>query len=274
MIVCYILSGHVMDENATIRIYIDGETSPSIEFKLLMGHGIGFVDPKYKTPWNTKRISRDADHGTYNNYQIPFSKSFQVSAAHPVGGAFWYIIRGVYYYPLIFGELQLPANARLRLYKNINVSLEPLQFLDLANIQDSAGVLYQVTIAANSSSFNYLEACMRAFIDGSNSTTWLSSGTEDFFLSAYYFNEGLFHSDNSGLTYIQGPGTISAYKFFENDPILFTKSLLLRWRCGETVGSETDDCPNDFKSPSGHRNAPSSGLKTAVVTTYTWVYEW
>ena len=57
-----------MDENATIRIYIDGETSPSIEFKLLMGHGIGFVDPNNKTPWNTKRISRDADHGTYNNY--------------------------------------------------------------------------------------------------------------------------------------------------------------------------------------------------------------
>ena len=262
-----------MDENATIRIYIDGETTPSIEFKLLLGHGIGFVDPNNRTPWSTRRISRDADHGTYNNYQIPFSKSLQVTAIHPMGGSFWYIIRGVYYYPLIFGELQLPANARLRLYKNVDVSLEPLQFLDLVNISSSSGVLFQVTLAANGSSFQYLEACMRAYIDGSNSTTWLSSGTEDFFLSAYYFNEGIYHSDNSGLTYINGPGIMSAYKFFENDPLLFTKSFRLQWRSGETVGSGTDDCPNDFKSPSGHINA-SPSLKTTVVTTYTWVYEW
>ena len=262
-----------MDENATIRIYIDGETTPSIEFKLLLGHGIGFFDPTNKTPWSTRRISRDADYGTYNNYQIPFSKSLQVTAIHPVGGAFWYIIRGVYNYPLVFGELQLPANARLRLYKNVNVSLEPLQFLDLVNVSGSSGVLFQVTIAANGSSFHYLEACMRAYIDGSNSTTWLSSGTEDFFLSAYYFNEGIFHSDNSGLTYMKGPGAMSAYKFFENDPLLFTKSFRLRWRSGEMVGSGTDDCPNDFKSPSGHRDV-SSSLKTIVVTTYTWVYEW
>jgi hypothetical protein len=151
--------------------------------------------------------------------------------------------------------------------------LEPLQFLDLANVQNSSGALFQVTLAADSNCFEYLEACMRANIDGSNSTTWLSSGTEDFFLSAYYFNEGIFHSDNSGLTYMKGPGTMSAYKFFENDPLLFTKSLHLRWRSGEMVGSGTDDCPNDFKSPSGHQNA-SPTLKTAVVTTYTWVYEW
>ena len=262
-----------MDENAIIRIYIDSETLPSIEFKLLLGHGIGFVDPNNKIPWNTKRVSRDADYGTYNTYQIPFSKSFQVTATHPVGGMFWYIIRGIYYYPLIFGGLQLPSNARLRLYKNVNISLEPLQFLDLANVQNSAGVLFQVTLAANSSTFQYLEACMRAYIDGSNTTTWLSSGTEDLFLSAFYFNEGIFHSDNSGLTYIQDPGAMSAYKFFENDPILFTKSFHLRWRSGETVGSGIDDCPNDFKLPSGHFNA-SSSLKTAVVTTYTWVYEW
>ena len=259
-----------MDEKAVICIYIDGETSPSIEFNLLMGHGIGFVDPNNKTPWNTKRISRDADHGTYNTYQIPFSKSFQVTATHPNGGVFWYIIRGVYYYPLILGNLQLPANTRLMLYKNVNVSLEPLQFLDLANVQNSAGALFQVTLAANSTDFNYLEACMRAYIDGSNTTTWLSSGTEDFFLSAYYFNEGLFYSDNSGLTYREKPGTMSAYKFFETDPLLFTKSFTLRWRCGETVGSGKNDCPNFYN---GSRLA-SPKLANTVVTTYTWVYEW
>ena len=267
-----------MDEKAIVRIYIDGETFPSIEFNLLMGHGIGFVDPWNTKPWSTKRISRDADRGTYNTYQIPFSRSFQVTVTHPDGGVFWYIIRGVYYYPLILGNLQLPANTRLMLYKNVNVSLEPLQFIDLANVQYSAGALFQVAIAANSTDFKYLEACVRAYIDGSNTTAWLSSGTEDFFLSAFYFNEGLFYSDNSGLTYKEDPGAMSAYKIFESDPILFTKSFHLQWRCGETIGNGTDDCPNFYKSPSGgrgHESYPDSPeLSSTVVTTYTWVYEW
>ena len=265
-----------MDENALIRVYIDNETYPSIEFKLMLGHGIGFVDHSdgaRMTPWNTKRIALDADHGIYNTYQIPFSKSFRVTATHPEGGTFWYIIRGVYNYPLIFGVLQLPAHARLRLYKNTDVMLEPFEFLDMVDTEGNGGALFQVTLAANSSTFQYLEGCVRAYIDGSDKPIWLSSGTEDFFLSAFYFNEGRFYSANSGLTYLQNPGAMSAYKFFETDPVLFTKSLRLRWRSGEKVGSGMDDCPNDFRRSMGDFNA-SPYLKTTLATTYAWVYEW
>ena len=38
-------------------------------------------------------------------------------------------------------------------------------------------------------SYGYLEACMRALVDGSTDPIFLSSGAEDYFLSAYYFNE-------------------------------------------------------------------------------------
>lgn len=270
----YLASGNCMDEHARIRIYVDGETDPSIDFQLYLGHGIGFVDVTAgRVPWSTKRISLDAEHGIFNNYQIPFSKSFQVTATHPTGGVFWYIIRGVYYYPLVLGILQLPATARLRLYKNVDMVMKPLQFLDVVKIQGSAGALFQVTFAANSSTFQYLEGCVRAYIDGSENTTWLSSGTEDFFLSAFYFDEGLFYSDSSGLTYKADPGTMSAYKFFETDPVLFTKSFVLRWRSGERVGSALDNCPNDFRHPAGDILA-SPMLHTTRITTYTWVYEW
>ena len=277
-----------MGENTTIRIYIDGEEYPSIEFLLLLGHGVGFVDShtKYHAPWNTRRISADASNNNiYNTYQIPFSKSFKITAEDPVGGTFWYIIRGVYNYPLMFGALQLPSTARLRLYKNVNVDLLPFQFIDLVDIHSSAGALFQVTLAASSSDFTYLEGCVRAYIDGSSNITFLSSGTEDFFLSAFYYNSGLFHSDNSGLTYKADPGTMSAYKFFEDDPVLFTKSFRLRWRCGEVIGTGFEECPNAFlggsKSKSLRSNqspktkiitSPNVGITT--VTTYTWVYEW
>ena len=92
-----------------------------------------------------------------------------------------------------------------------------------------------VTLAASSTDYNYLEACMRAYIDGSQQTMWISSGTDDFFLSAHYFNRGIYHTDNSGLTCKENNGMMSAYKLFENDPLLFSKLLAFIWRCGETI---------------------------------------
>ena len=270
-----------MDQDTTIRIYIDDEINANIEFKLLLAHGVGFTekDEVPNIPWGTRRIAHGADGGIYNTYRIPFMKSIMVTASHPNGGIFWYIIRGVENYPLILGSLLLPKTARLRLYKNEKVTLQPLQFLTLANVAQTAGALYQVTLAVESNSSSYLEACMRARIDGSPDITWLSSGTEDFFLSAYYFNRGLYHLDNAGLTY-KSNGTLSAYKFFENDPFLFSSSLELIWRCGETINPpDLQGCPSDFPpGDSGYKHrdyysAPKV-LDAITATTYTWVYEW
>ena len=265
-----------MDERMRIRIYVDGESEASIDFLLLLGHGVGYTEAEevQYVPWGTRRVAHAADGGIYNTYRIPFSKSLKVTATHPVGGTFWYIIRGVENYPLVLGDLQLPSTSRLMLYKNVNVQLSPLQFITLANISNSAGAVLQVTLAGNSSDYNYLEACFRAVIDGSSSTTFLSSGTEDFFLSAYYFNRGIYHLDNAGLTSKTGKGTMSAYKFFENDPLLFSKSLSLVWRCGETING-ADGCPNDFPPPGNLREEVMSPfLANTTVTTYTWVYVW
>ena len=238
---------NVMDENMRIRIYIDGEDEASLDFQVLLAHGIGIgqnLENPY-VPWGNDRLAHEARGGIYNTCDM---KSFRVTATHPHGGLFWYIIRGVENYPLVLGHLQLPASTRLRLYKNVNVTLGPYKFLPLVDRTKTAGAVYQITIAANSSNFYYLEACMRARIDGATDVTWLSSGTEDFFLSAYYFDAGVYHTENSGLTYSNGKGTMSVYKFFDNDPLLFSKSLELAWRCGETHDG-VDGCPSDYPPP-------------------------
>lgn len=269
----------VMDENTRIQIYIDDESQASLDFQLLLAHGIGAGEALEgpNVPWGTRRIAHEADGGIYNTYRIPYGKSFRVTATHPKGGAFWYIIRGVENYPLVLGDLQLPANTRLRLYKTTNQVLAPYQFLTLANISGRAGALYQVTLSTQSKDYNHLEACFRAIVD--DEEMFLSSGTEDFFLSAYYFNKGLYHNDNSGLTFKDGKGSMSAYKFFENDPMLFSKSLGLMWRCGEKING-ADGCPNDFPRPpgdSGKLEEDSIGkaqLQDTNTTAYVWVYEW
>lgn len=271
----------VMDENATIRIYIDGETTASLDFQLLIAHGIGFTEKTESQyiPWGTRRLGHAADGGIHNTYRIPFSKSFNVTLTHPTGGTFWYIIRGVENYPLVVGDLVLLPSTRLRLYKKVNVQLQPLEFITLANITGTAGYVYQITLVAQSSDLTFLEACMRAKIDGSKDLTWLSSGTEDFFLSAYYFNKGVYHFDNAGLTHL-GNGTVSAYKFFENDPLLFTKSMELMWRCGE-VSDGPDGCPSSFPPPAPtggdtfeFKDKTSPMYKPTNVTSYVWVYEY
>jgi hypothetical protein len=71
---------------------------------------------------------------------------------------------------------------------------------------------------------------MRALADGATTPLFLSSGAEDYFLSAYYFNEGEFKTPNSGLTYYDGAGTLSVYKNHDRDPLLFDNGFKLVFR--------------------------------------------
>ena len=252
-------TGGVMNQNARIRIYIDGEEDASLDFNLFIAHGLGFPETEElkNIPWGTRRIAHTANGGIYNTIRIPFSKSFRVTATTQSSGMMWYIIRGVENYPVVLGDLVLPSHTRLRLYKNENFFLKPLDFMNLAYVKSSAGALFMVTMVAESSNLVFLEGCFRAYIDGSNRTTWLSSGTEDFFLSAFYFNKGLYHLNNAGLTFKSNQSSpvsrIAAYKFFENDPLLFTKSFELWWRCSDDiVSTDKYGCPNSWpdKTPS------------------------
>jgi hypothetical protein len=263
----------VMDEDARIRIYIDGETNASLDFMLFLAHGIGVGENNEvkNLPWGSRLMSHIADGGgLFNTFRIPFLKSFKVTVTrnHSSSEYLWYIIRGVENYPIVLGDLLLPSNAKLRLYKNEHILLKPLEFLTLAKV-NSAGALFMVTMVTNSSTYAYLEACMRAVVDGEK--MFLSSGTEDFFLSAYYFNTGIYHTNDAGLTAIDGQGLVSMYKFFERDPILFSKSFELMWRCGETIDDE-NGCPSAFRPKWEDDFIPT--LSDTVVTTYTWVYEW
>ena len=59
-----------------------------------------------------------------------------------------------------------------------------------------------MTIAAKSANFNFLEAMMRAYMDGAKTPLMLSSGLEDYFLGTYYFNRGRYYTPVAGLTHM------------------------------------------------------------------------
>ncbi len=300
------------NEDTRILYYIDGEEKPSIDMNLYLGHGIGFVkkqkdrpglkdNPERFAPWFTKKEepglpwgSRRIGHlasggGLYNTYRVPFKKSIKISFISKSNGAYWFIIRGVENFPIIIGDIELPVSAQLKLYKLEKVVMKPFQFVSLASTDKKAGMLYQITLAINGS-FSALEACFRAVIDDSHKIQYLSSGTEDMFMSAYYYDQGIYHTNQAGLTFFEFPHAMSAYKFFEDDPVLFTKSFKLIWRCGELVDNEcflakrrgchTKNKRAYCKSKEDNDefdkaiNRLNKNLKDTVVSAYVWMYEW
>ena len=60
-----------------------------------------------------------------------------------------------------------------------------------------------VTVAAISGNWVFLEGCVHAYFDGNNAFPGvvLSTGTEDYFDSAWYFNAGEFHLPVAGFTH-------------------------------------------------------------------------
>jgi hypothetical protein len=254
-------------EKTRIRVYVDGEASPSIDMQLGLGHGYGFGESA--APWGSQKLGKTGHpSGVYNTYRIPFGKCIRVTAerdkASPDGAPFWWIIRGTENLPATIAGMRLPASARLKLHKLENHIAKPLEEFNLCDVS-AAGALYQVTIAAKGlkatgdwKSLSFLEACMRAYIDGAESPMLLSSGLEDYFLGTYYFNRGRYANALAGLTHIDpAKQEFSAYRFHDDDPLFFHKRLRLTCRCGEQVDGRTsgDPPPTEF-------------------TTYAWVYEW
>ena len=244
-----------------IRVYVDGELKPSIEMELGMGVGVGFEDPA--SPWGIPKMGKTGHpSGVYNTFRIPFGKGVRVTAQLGEGiketPVFWWIIRGSEGIPVQVGGVTLPERARLRLYVHRDFKVQPLDLFDLCDVH-SAGALYMVAMAARSEgNFNFLEAQIRASIDGAKEPLMLSSGLEDYFLGTYYFNRGKYYTPVAGLTHMNEKDfTFSAYRFHDDDPLFFKTGLHLTCRCGEKAGEKV------FGDP-----------KATTYTTYAWVYQW
>ena len=299
----------------TIRVYLGGKLS--MEYRLFMAHGLGpmtcgndyksqknCVDPAVsrvvandsnafsnrggRSSWANSFMGHASTGGALKNtYRIPFgADGIRVTMEQPFDGVVYYYCRGMTNYPLIVGDLQLPGSARLRLYQNINVAVQPQQRLGLVPRHNSSGLLFQVTLAAESDFIGFMEGCVRAHIDdgnesGTNSSALppllLSSGTEDYFEGANFFDTGLMTSPEAGVTWVSGrnpgPYAMSAYKHHVRDPVVW-------WETIELTASNYD--PNGVKPEGGSTMGNSSkvrdssmlGLKPAIMSSYAWTYEW
>ena len=101
----------------------------------------------------------------------------------------------------------------------------------------------------------------------------MSTGTEDYFDSAWYFDGGQFHLPVSGYTHFaqlsNSSVTWSAYRFHEMDPLVFNDGFRLVWRNGDAIDPQTNlKCFIEI-------GGDIVGTPTVSdITSYAWVYTW
>jgi len=254
-----------------VRVYVDGESTPSIDMANDLGTGYAFGghSPNGSAP-PMGNSQMGTYGGIYNNYRIPFGNGVRVTVWPmwtPADTNLWWTIRGTQNLPLVVAGQALPSTARLKLYRNEWLVAQPLQEFDLCHVASGNGLVYQVMVAAHGNDHNgradmsYLEGMVRGYFNGSSNAALLSPGLEDFFLgSGYFWQDQLYNGEAAGLTSLNkaaGKNSFSAYRLFQNDLLCFQHGLRLTLRCGDQINGQTVNTP-----------------QVTTYATYVWIYQW
>ena len=242
----------------------------------------------------TKWIGHGADSAWWNNFKIPFGSSVRVTIQSTDGqnhSGFYMILRGGLDLPLVIGDVALPKEARLQLQR-FEGKLEPLEWLNVAHVpRGFSGQLFMSTLSVQNAGvgavgLNFLEGCLHMYDppDQPFPGTVISTGTEDYFDSAWYFNAGQFHMPVSGYTHdkhSQNGTEWSGYRFHEMDPLRFEDGLKFQWRCGDlavrpfSAPNGGSKCYCEHPGHAGHCGGATIGTPTCdMVKSYGWVYVW
>jgi hypothetical protein len=268
---------------AIYRLYLDGESSASIVFTPRSAVGLGPFDPaagdaksgSLMEPWGNELFQKLSDMDAFNlNVKIPFYKSIRLTAELPQGTPaydIYTIIRGVETDASGNPPLQLPGYGALPLgtrmlqVRQDNVTLRSLAFSPIVNITEGNGLIaaHSVSVSGNGG-MTFLEGCFHLItpVTGAFDNTTgvaagfpgvpLSTGTEDYYSSSFYFHAGLFAQADVGVTHMCGTSNVpwmkpcptgagnqgewSAYRVHDRDPLLFQGGVQLLMRNGDVEG--------------------------------------
>lgn len=269
------ITGGPQTDFAWIRYYIDGETTASVQFQPPMAAGVGFDDQT--APWGNEWIGKGSTiGGWYNNFRVPFYKSINVTFQSGAGQAdtvIYAIVRGAEDLPLTIGTLPVPAGAKMQTVHQVQ-TLNPLEYYDFVNFATGSGAVFFTSFAVSSGTLNFMEGCFHAYTphNASFPGILLSSGTEDYYDSAYYFAAGEFRLPVSGFTHFEQKNntvTWSTYRFHIQDPLVFDGGFRFEWRNGDATDPATGQ---KCRIQTGGNVIGTPTISN--VETYAWVYTW
>jgi len=213
---------------AVLRAYWDGEDKPSIEVPIGDFFGSGFAQYVH---YHSLPIGTTSG-GYYCFFPMPFERALiEVENMSEIEiGALYYMI-GYYEVDDVSDMGRFHAIWRRERFTQ---SGKPYVILEAKGKGHYVGTLLCMEgfNRAIGGGLGFLEGNMEIIADGE--LAYGSTGTEDYFLSGWYFNMGTFHAPFHGLLIKDEKNfRIMAYRFHIPDPIPFERELIVRIHHGE-----------------------------------------
>ncbi len=218
-----------------LRMYWDGERSPSVEVPIGDFFGTGFQYKHYVTPY----IGMSSG-GYYCYFPMPFNKSARIEVVNQTGQE---IVS--FYYHIDYQQLTQPLESDVAYFHatwhrdHRTTSKQNYTVLEAEGEGHVVGM--NLNMQGYDNGMQYLEGDEMVYVDGEKVPSVYGTGTEDYFNTGWYFNRGEFAAPYHGLILKDDSlARVVAYRFHIQDAIPFKKSIRFTIEHGES-NAETAD---------------------------------
>jgi hypothetical protein len=223
-----------------LRMFWDGETSPSVETPLGDFFGVGFGETV-----NYVSVPLAETSGGYNCYwPMPFHRAarWTLENVGPVFAVVWYNIDFVALERLPRDVRHFHAQWRRENPTTAGKSYTILEAEGAGHFVGAALFMRDRTGGIPPfGPFGFLEGDERIFIDGETTPSIVGTGTEDYFGGAFYFVTGPYAAPFHGAPIKDETlHRVSAYRWHIADAIPFTRSIRVEIEHGPQNDHETD----------------------------------
>ena len=203
-----------------LRMYWDGERSPSVEVPIGDFFGTGFQYKHYVTPYLGM-----SSGGYYCYFPMPFNKSARIEVANQTGEEV-----ASFYYHIDYQELSQPLESGVAYFHSCWHRDPRTASTQNYTVLEAEGEGHVVGMNLNMQSYDndiqFLEGDEMVYVDGEKEPSMYGTGTEDYFNSGWYFNKGEFAAPYHGLILKDDSlHRVVAYRFHVLDAIPFKKSI-------------------------------------------------
>jgi hypothetical protein len=203
-----------------LRMFWDGEENPSVEVPVGDFFGTGFQYKHFVTPY----IGMSSG-GYYSYFPMPFQKSARIEVVNQTGAEV-----NSFYYHIDYQKLDRPLEQDVAYFhshwhRDVRTK-EKSNYVVLDAEGEGHFVGLNMSMQSYDGGLGYLEGDEMVYVDGETQPSMYGTGTEDYFISGWYFNRGEFAAPYHGLILKDDSlGRIAAYRFQVNDAVPFKKSI-------------------------------------------------
>lgn len=203
-----------------LRMYWDDEATPSVEVPVGDFFGTGFEKVHYLS-----RYLGMSSGGFYSYWPMPFRRRARIEVVNETGRRV-----DAFYYQIDYQELHEPLERDVAYFHaqwRRETRTDPARNY---TVLEARGRGHFVGLNMSMQGYNrqlwFLEGDEMVYVDGESWPSMYGTGTEDYFTSGWYFNEGTFAGSLHGLIIKdEEQARIAAYRYQIADAIPFTESI-------------------------------------------------